>query len=230
MARVEHRGGHDWLSPEYVGRWVSDWSARDERPGQLRQVAVGLPFGRAADIRVLDVGSGWGPLAEAVLAYGPGASVTLVDISPPMLEHARSRLGVYSGRATYQQRDFAHAAWADGLDGPFDAAVAGLAVHNLGDPTLITRVYADVRGLLRPGGCFLNLELVFAAGPRVGAVDRRLRADEHGTDPDAATAGERPTSGRLSLGNQLAWLGAAGFTEVDCLWRDGDMALLCGVA
>jgi tRNA (cmo5U34)-methyltransferase len=231
MGRIEHEGNHDWLSAEYVARWVAEWSLRDDRLPQLRRVAMGLPFPRDERVRVLDLGSGWGPLAEGVLAYRPQATVTLVDVSPPMLEHARTRLNAYQDRTRYEQRDFAHAGWIDGLGGPFDAAVSGLAVHNLEEPAQIARVYADVAGLLRPGGCYLNLEILSPAGPQMTAIDRRLQADEQGSDPDAAMATELSPGGPpLSLADQLEWLRSAGFAEVDCLWRHGSMALLCGVA
>lgn len=90
MTNVESRDDHDWLSHSYVDSWVEDWSQRDERGAQLRRVAVALPINREEQITVLDVGGGWGPLTEEVLAYRPNATVTLADFSPPMLEHART--------------------------------------------------------------------------------------------------------------------------------------------
>jgi len=220
--------GHDWLSTEYVDDWVADWSAREERAGQLRRVAVALPFARDDEIVVLDLGSGWGPLSEAVLSYRRRARVTLLDFSPPMLDHARSRLAPYLDRCRYEERDFREPDWWQGLGGPFDAVVSSLAIHNLADPQFITRVYADVVRLLRPRGCFFNLELVLPAGPVLEAVDRRIRADAAGLDPDTVETEAFGHDDPRSLSNQIDWLWTAGYREVDCLWREGSMALLCG--
>jgi tRNA (cmo5U34)-methyltransferase len=222
------KGGHDWLSPEYVDEWVNDWSARDERHAQLRRVAVALPFARDEAIRVLDIGSGWGPLSQEILTYRPRSTVTLMDFSLPILEHARARLVAFGDRARYEQRDLRDPDWWKDLGGSIDAVVSSLAIHNLREPQAITGVYAAVRHLLRPHGCFFNLELVFPAGPSLATIDRRVRADEEGSDPDAVGPVEHEHGDPRSLGGQLDWLRTAGFAEVDCLWREGYMALLCG--
>jgi tRNA (cmo5U34)-methyltransferase len=222
---------HDWLSPKYVDDWVADWANRPERPDQLRGVAAAVPIDRDAAISVLDVGGGWGPLTEQVLAYRPHATVTLADYSAPMLDHARRYLASY---ATRVHLDLTDPSWAGGLSS-FDAVVSALAVHNLRRPEVVARVYADIRRLLRPGGWFFNLEVVFPAGAAAGLVARRLQAFNDGNEPDPSTL-NTPVAGNpgastepvpMSLEHQLVMLRGAGFPDVDCLWREGALALLC---
>jgi tRNA (cmo5U34)-methyltransferase len=215
---------HDWLSAGYVDEWVRDWSSRAERPAQLRRVARALPFAEDDRPKVLDVGGGWGPLTEEVLACWPSASVDLLDFSPRMLALADERF-ISDPRVRCVQRDLSDPRWPAGLDRPYDAVVSSLAVHNLLDPVEICRVYTDIAALVRSGGCFVNLDIVFPPAPRLRAAVGRIvepvpsrPAVSNGSDPD-------DRGDVRSVHNQLEWLQLSGFDEVDCLWRSGSQAL-----
>jgi tRNA (cmo5U34)-methyltransferase len=229
---------HDWLSPGYVDRWVHDWTALPERAEQLRRVAAAIPMGRQEPIRVLDVGGGWGPLAQEVLELRPAAQVSLIDFSPRMLEHARANLAPYGGRVSIASRDLTERSWPRGLVGPFDAVVSSLAIHNLVEPQVITDVYQDIRAMLRPGGCFLNLEIVRPASPPLAYVAQRWAAQGAGVDadrvptpdPDQPPDKEGGPGRSGSVTHQLGWLAAAGFDQTDCLWLQAPLALLAGIA
>ena len=96
------------------------------------------------------------------------------------------------------------------------ATIFGDAVHNLRSTSLIRSVYASFAGLLPSGGGLFLLDLVDSPGPRTDQVyGRRRRID----DREVA-----------SLDAHLRWLAAAGFHEVDCLWKDGFEVALCGFA
>jgi len=106
-------------------------------------VARSLPPGTA---RVLDVGTGTGRLAEAVLNGSGAKQVMGVDFTLPMLERAaRAHLNV---------------AAADALELPFnnaefDAVVSAFVVRNLGS---LERGLAEQARVLRPGGTLVILE------------------------------------------------------------------------
>ena len=71
--------------------------------------------------RILDLGTGPGPLLLAALDQWPRATGLGVDFSPNALEYARrnaERLGL-AGRAELRIGD-----WADGIDEPFDLVLA----------------------------------------------------------------------------------------------------------
>jgi hypothetical protein len=71
--------------------------------------------------------------------------------------------------------------------------VSALAIHNLGEPAAIRRVVAEVAGLLGPGGCFFNLDLVLdvpfaAAGSALRELYARGAPEHHhhpGPDTEA---------------------------------------------
>ena len=158
-------GHHDWHSPDYVDEWISSDVTRDrERRPMLRRVAELLPFERDADVRVLDIGGGYGMLTREVLEELPNSRVVLHDFSQPMIDQARERLGGLLERVEFAQADLRDPAWVDAVDGPFDAVVSAIAIHNVRDPERIRTIYSEILPLLAAGGCFANLDLVFPGG------------------------------------------------------------------
>jgi ubiquinone/menaquinone biosynthesis C-methylase UbiE len=153
-----HIAEHDWHSREYVDQWIeSDVTRDDERRPVLRRMLSLAPFPQPAEIKVLDVGAGYGMLSEQVLSAFPRARVTALDYSEPMAEHARKRL---AGRAvTYVMGDLSDPSWSAKVGGPFDLAVSGLAVHNLEREPLIKACYRSIARVLRPGGLLLDYDL-----------------------------------------------------------------------
>jgi tRNA (cmo5U34)-methyltransferase len=221
-------GQHDWQSAAYVERWVEMKQAgAEQRAPDLRRVVAALPTGEEAPRRVLDIGTGWGPLAYEVLLELPEATVVGHDFSEPMLEKAAATLAEFGARASFWRGDLTDPNWADGIGGPFDAVVSAHAIHNVRSHSTIATVYSMVCQLLSPGGWFVNLEIIDPPGPATGAAYGRLRTGaigvraphEPGHDMAAAT-----------LVDHLRWLTDAGFAEVDCLWKDARQALLVGVA
>ncbi len=155
-------GHHDWHSPDYVRDWIGADVTRDtERRPLLRRLAELLPFDRDAEVRILDVGGGYGMLTREVLEELPKSRVVLHDFSQPMIDQARERLGPLLDRVEFAFADLRDPAWVDVVGGPFDAVVSSIAIHNVRDPQRIRAIFAEVRQLLTDRGCFANLDLVF---------------------------------------------------------------------
>jgi tRNA (cmo5U34)-methyltransferase len=155
-------GHHDWHSAEYVDDWITNDVTRDAtRRPVLRRVAELLPFDRDAEVRILDIGGGYGMLTREVLEEFPKSRVVLHDFSEPMIEQARARLGPLLDRVEFVRADLRDPAWVEAVDGPFDAVVSSIAIHNVRDPDRIRAIFAEVRRLVGGGGCFANLDLVF---------------------------------------------------------------------
>jgi tRNA (cmo5U34)-methyltransferase len=133
----------------------------------LRQVAELLPFSRDAEVRVLDVGGGYGMLTREVLEEWPCSHVVLHDFSEPMFDQARARLGPLVDRVEFVRADLRDPEWVDAVDGPFDAVVSSIAIHNVRDPERVRAIYAEIHPLVAGGGCFANLDLAFPGGLEV---------------------------------------------------------------
>jgi ubiquinone/menaquinone biosynthesis C-methylase UbiE len=172
-------GHHDWHSAEYVDNWIVRDVTRDmERRPVLRQVAELLPFARDAEVRILDVGGGYGMLTREVLEEFPNSSLVLHDFSEPMFEQARVRLGPLVERIDFARADLREPSWVDAVGGPFDAVVSSIAIHNVRDPDRIRAIYAEIRSIISEGGCFANVDLAF---PGALDVETQLRwLDEAG--------------------------------------------------
>ncbi|MFZ1881569.1 MAG: class I SAM-dependent methyltransferase [Gaiellaceae bacterium] len=89
--------------------------------------------------RVLEVGAGWGELAEWI-ARETGAEVVVTDLSPHMVELSRAR-GLDASVADVQSLPFA--------DGSFDVVVAAWMLYHVPD---LDRGLAEIARVLRPGG------------------------------------------------------------------------------
>lgn len=76
---------------------------------------------------------------------------------------ARQRLAPYGQRVHLHLADLATPAWHGPLNGPFHAAVSGFALHHLPDERK-RQLCGEVFGLLRPGGLFLNNDVVTVPG------------------------------------------------------------------
>jgi SAM-dependent methyltransferase len=125
--------------------------------------------------------------------------------------------------------------------GPFDVVVSGFAIHHQADGRK-KALYAEIHGILAPGGVFLNLEHV-ASATRAGEelfdglfVDHLIRF--HKSAQSGATRQEieatyynRPDKKEnilAPLDAQCEWLRQTGFQDVDCFFKVFELALFGG--
>lgn len=199
-----------------------------------------------AELAVIDLGAGFGAVAQEILARYPRAIVTCVDGSTEMMALARERLASHGARVRFCLADLADASWRNGLDAPFDAAVSALAIHHLTNDRK-RALYREVFDLLRPGGLFFNNDLVAsppALRDRFEALTlQNIQDQERAARGTARTleqiqaemrrqlqmAGERHQSHIAPMRDQLQWLFDAGFKSVDCCWKYLDIAIFGGV-
>jgi SAM-dependent methyltransferase len=119
---------------------------------------IGWVGGLAADQpprRILDLGCGTGTGSLALLRRFPGAEVTAVDASAPMLDHLRNQARELdlTSRVHAVQADL-DAGWPD--TGPVDLVWASNSMHHMADPD---RVLARVLAALEPGGLLAVAEM-----------------------------------------------------------------------
>jgi demethylmenaquinone methyltransferase/2-methoxy-6-polyprenyl-1,4-benzoquinol methylase len=140
--------------------------------------------------RALDVGTGTGDFALALLSRSPrSATVTGVDISAGMLRVAERR-AARAGLGPRYERLIASVESLPFPDGVFDVAVAGFVIRNVGD---IPRGLLEIRRVLRPGGRAVILDL---HTPRNPAVRRLYRAYSFVSPRLAAAIGSDPEAYR----------------------------------
>ena len=154
-----------------------------------RRRALGLArLGESA--RALDVGTGTGDFALALLARSPrSASVTGVDISAGMLAVAERR-AARAGLGPRYERVIASIESLPFPDGVFDLALAGFVIRNVGD---IPQGLGEMRRVLRRGGRAVILDL---HTPRNTAIRRLYRSYSFISPRLAAALGSDPEAYR----------------------------------
>ena len=154
--------------------------------------------GVAADMAVLDVGSGVGGPAR-FLSATYGCRVTGVDLSEPFVDAARyltERTG-QSGQVSFQA--------GSALELPFDAGRFDIVLlqHVAMNISERPRLYREIRRVLKPGGKFATFDVVLNSG------------DPHYPVPWART---QATSFLLTATATRAAIRSAGFDELE--WQD----------
>jgi tRNA (cmo5U34)-methyltransferase len=239
---MQRRDHHDWSSDTYVEEWVSRQRAEDSARAERFQLMCDLfPFPNDATVILLDVGAGYGPVSKFILDRYPHATCIAQDGSEPMLQRARTTMTAYGKRFTTHLSDLFGADWLPKTFGPFDAVVSSSCLHNLRDFKRISEIYGEIRAHVKPGGVFLNLDLLNAP---TAALQQRYsgaagaRRQHEGTSrqdlqtmvrrADQPTANAQAGPFPADLDQQLAALRAAGFREVDCFWKDLQRTLFGG--
>lgn len=173
--------------------------------------------------KILDLGAGTGLLSAFILAKYPKAEMTLIDFSDQMLNEARRRLAAYDN-VKYIAADY--------LDYPFEednaycAVVSSLSIHHLPHPDK-QALFRKVHRLLRDGGFFINADQAAGATPFIDSRYRAMweeevRASGLSVEAIEASIERRKLDINAKTSEQLEWLGEAGFSEAECVYKYHD--------
>jgi tRNA (cmo5U34)-methyltransferase len=208
--------------PPHVNQWTAAshaltyLSRADRIPHRTEGEAVLLDLVPTTAGRILDLGTGDGRLLGLLKIDRPGAEYVALDFSPTMLRAVGDRFGD-DPRVTIVSHDLSQP--LPDLGG-FDAVVSSFAIHHLPHARK-KALYTEIWQVLRPGGCFCNLEHV--ASPSERLHQQFLAAIGYAPDEDD------PSNQLLDVEAQLSWLRNLGFVDVDCHWKWLEMALLAGL-
>jgi cyclopropane fatty-acyl-phospholipid synthase-like methyltransferase len=189
---------------------IVQWTARldrewPERPGIIRHIIdqIGtLPF---PAIEVVELGSGAGQLAEALLSALPQVRYTGLDRSELLVTYGRERLASFGHRVAFLQANLNEAAWLEQAPEQLQAVVSMQSLHDLGGEAEVERIYGLSKDLLASGGLFLNADLVV---------------------PPSQDKPDNP--GRRSIPRHLELLQRHGYQRVACTLAQGEFG--CFVA
>ena len=236
----EHEGlpwGHSWREEDRVTEYVERMDRQQDARQVVFELLARLVQAEAdAPLRILDIGTGYGPVATACLDAFPNATAVGLDISEAMIEAGRPRMARFGERFAYAHGDF-----ADGVlpphvidAGPYDLVVSARAIHHL-PAELIASLYASVHGALNPGGVFFNLDTASPETEFINQAMRRARRrDENSPPRELRRTPEQIAHDAMhhhrnaTLARHLEWLRAAGFTEVECFWKNLTLTLVGG--
>jgi tRNA (cmo5U34)-methyltransferase len=201
-----------------------------------------VPFTADEPVKILELGSGDGRIAEALLTVFPRATLTALDGSDAMRRETIRRLALFGERARVAAFDVAALDWWDRMFG-VDLIVSSLCLHHLNDAKQ-QYLYKAAADRLSPRGALLIADLVDPQHPAA----RRLAADQWDAQAkqqaDALGAPELfqrfvearwnhfrfpdPADQPSALFHHLVWLRHAGFAAVDCFWLNAGHAVFGG--
>jgi len=242
--------------------WIQRWDRQQEHylPDREQRFAVIADIVvltadrlRKPDPVVLDIGCGPGSLSARIRQRLPLARIIGVDSDPLLLGLAEANYPWLELIDT----DLRAPQWTDALPvEKVDAVVSTTALHWLQHDEL-SALYAELAGILRPGGVFVNGDYMPIATDRevlgrLGVDLRELHARRAGVinredwaawwaaanlAPElaelVAVRGQRPlehnTDGEVGFDDQAALLRRLGFAEVGPLWQFGADRILVGV-
>ena len=187
-----------------------------------------IPFNRTAPLKALDLGAGTGLYSGRVQAVFPNAEFTLLDLATEMLEKAKTRFRQMGKSPKILIGDYVETDW----ECLYDLIISGLSIHHLANLEK-EHLYQRIYKALKPGGIFVNADQVLGKTPE---LDKRYR--QHGLDSVRAlrisdeqlkAALQRMEYDRMAtLDEQLSWLEAAGFQDVDCWYKNFSFAVFGG--
>ncbi|GHH32256.1 class I SAM-dependent methyltransferase [Lentzea cavernae] len=249
---------HAAVAAEWIERWDRQQehyiAGRAERFQVIGDVVERVCAAVDAPV-VVDLGCGPGSLSTRLHERVPHARIVGVDVNPFLLSlarHARPERAPID----YVLTELGTPGWVEqvGAGREWDAAVSTTALHWL-EPDRLQSVYADVAGLIRPGGVLVNGDHLHYERPvlrELAEFVRDRRAERAGVleNEDWSTwwtdARSNPllremfTEGELTTkaggyGNDLSarWheeaLREAGFSDVGVLWQYGDDYVMVAV-
>jgi tRNA (cmo5U34)-methyltransferase len=198
-------------------------SATVDAPLALALVAQAAAATTPSARHVLDVGCGAGNYTLKLLERLPDLDATLIDLSQPMLDRARARVGrATTGRVTTIRGDIRE---VELPDEQFDIVLAAAVLHHLRAEAEWQAVFAAFHRALRPGGSVWVFDLVESSIPAVGQLMRqhygayltRLK-DEAYRDHVFAYVEKEDTPRPLLF--QLNLLHRVGFAQVEVLHKN----------
>ncbi len=190
--RVDHR------DPATARTWWDETRLKKPfRPRFFAAYCAALASG--SQLRILELGSGPGELALAILRNCDVQTYVALDWSQAMHELATEHLGDLARRVTFVTRNFREPAWADNL-GTFDVVVTHQAAHETRHRRHVVPLLERARTVLVPGGL-----LLYCDGYMTPETTLRGLSFEREDQPRA--------------------LERAGFVDVQLLHDEGNLAL-----
>ena len=221
--------------PECVVAYDADMDIMHPLRSRMVEVILDvLPFRSADALTAIDLGVGTGILTERFLRRFPSSTVTAVDGATSMVQLATSRLGELARRVTFVVADFRELPADLAETGSVDVVFSSYALHHLSYDEK-RQVIRTALSFLRPGGWFLNADLVLAASEEVEKRIQQLRVDgvvRRAPDGDARFRDARSTRAfldeleanekdqALTLAADLEVARDAGLVRAELLWRE----------
>jgi len=169
---------------------------------------------------ILELGCGTGNLSVRLLEKYPHAQLTVVDISPIMLEVTKQKVKKYENQVSFVEKHF------ESFQSKyrFDIIVSSLAIHHV-DTKGKERLFDTVFKMLEANGYFYIVDSVYGASKEIERINHQVWIDymkSHDVpDNEIQNALQRREEHDKCdpLFLQLGLLKKAGFVAIDVIWK-----------
>jgi tRNA (cmo5U34)-methyltransferase len=208
----------------------------------LAAMIAAIPREAGRAFRLVELGSGDGRLASALLTCFPHATLLALDGSALMRAEAAVRLARFGSRVRVAPFDLATLDWWDVLAGA-DVVASSLVLHHLNDAKK-RYLYKAIGDRISATGALIIADLIRPAHPaavRLAAdtwdwVARRQAEERRSPGQLERFVSSRwnvhrfpdPADQPSALFHHLVWLKHAGFAAVDCWWSFAGHAVFGG--
>ena len=174
-----------------------------------------------APLKILELGCGTGNLTELIIDKYPQASLVVVDISRAILEECKKRFRHHKN-IQYHQADFND---LDLEENDFDLVLSSIAIHHIQDEKK-QHLFKKIRAYLKPNGLFLFSDQCKGATNEIyqkHIAQWKIEAFKLGSsesDWDLWMEHQHQHDFHATAKDQMSWMKAAGFKDVDILWRN----------
>jgi tRNA (cmo5U34)-methyltransferase len=229
--------------PKRVAAYDADMELMHPNRSKMVQIALEvLPFESGQRLKALDLGVGTGYFTERFLETFPQSRVYALDGAKTMVDLAKARLGGRGKNVSFRVGDFRDLRELLAGVESIDLVYSSYALHHLSRDEKAS-VAREAVSLLRPGGWFLDADIIVADTPDVenriqeirvnGIVERARGVDPRFRDHEAtrrfldeleANEGDQP----LTLEDDLRVLRDAGLHDVTVFWLEYREAVIGG--
>lgn len=169
---------------------------------------------------ILELGCGTGNLTLRLAEEYPDAQLHLADFSAGMIAQCQKRLGP-SAKIMPHVQDFRALNFPENS---LDLVASTISLHHLADAEK-RALFQNIATWLRPGGVIVFSDQFAGKTPEIYTrhLDHwRAAAKQLGATEEEWTAWMEHQSAHdhhSPIADQIDWLKAAGFTDIDCPWR-----------
>ena len=191
------------------------------------------------NLRIADLGCGFGELSKRILQMIPGSIVFGLDNNPRILKKCRERLADYGDRFMPFERNLNRSDWYNDFL-PLDAIVSSFTLDYLTldrHKRLISEVFSSVN----PQGRFITCEFFKSGDERINRVfhDLEIQFIHNSLNQGKVTKEQidqltksdvlRQDHHICTVDTKVEWLRTAGFDRVEVPWRFLNLAVISAV-
>lgn len=198
-----------------------------------------LDFETSQEIRVADLGCGFGDLTRKIIDAFPLSVVFGLDDQAAILERTREKFRDSTEQVVFFERDLNNSAWVNDLD-HLHAVVSSFALDYLPEERHQALVH-EAHDKMTPGGRWVSCEFFRSQDSRINRVFHDLEVSfiqtalKNGNvsseqlDQLGSSSILRREHHICTVDKKVQWLKECGFVQVDVPWRFLNLAIITGV-